>query len=391
MTALQTEDLTVFYCYAHEDQEFREQLEQHLSNLKRLYHLKTWFDRQILPGENWEKVLEEKLRAADLIFLLISPAFMASDYCYNREMGQALARHNRGEARVIPILLRPVHWKNAPFSTIQMLPKDALSVASWKNRDDAFYDIILGIEKIVEDFLLLLQRQEAYQSQETFQASDTMNQLQGELDPHEQALSHFSSNMMISISQGDTLHKQGKYQEAVHVYMQAIGFNPNAVIKGPYKGNILTDLQKAEDALVLDPRSTPAYRNKVSALLELQRYEEALVTCKQFMQPGFYVIAVDYSNKAYALTMLGHYEEALQACEQALRLKTRLAAAYKNKAYALYATKRYKETLQACKQALDLKPDLAATYALMGMAFFQLEEYENASTAFSLWSKHLIL
>jgi hypothetical protein len=83
MTASQTEDLTVFYCYARKDQVFREQLEQHLSNLKRLYHLKTWFDRQILPGENWEKVLEEKLQAADLIFLLISPTFMASDYLMN--------------------------------------------------------------------------------------------------------------------------------------------------------------------------------------------------------------------------------------------------------------------------------------------------------------------
>jgi tetratricopeptide (TPR) repeat protein len=217
------------------------------------------------------------------------------------------------------------------------------------------------------------------------------NQLQGERDSHEQALSPVSSNIAFSISQGDTLHKQGKYQEAAYAYMQAIAFNLNAVIKTPYKGNALADLQKAEDALALDPRSTAAYRNTVSALLELQRYEEALVICKQFMQSDFYIIAVDYSNKAYALTMLGRYEEALQACEQALRLKVRLAVAYKNKAYALYGMKCYTETLQACEQALYLKPDLAAVYALMGMAFFQLEEYENASMAFSLWSKHLVL
>ncbi len=89
--------------------------------------------------------------------------------------------------------------------------------------------------------------------------------------------------------------------------------------------------------------------------------------------------------------MLGRYEEALQACEQALRLKTRLAVAYKNKAYALYGMKRYKESLRACEQAFYLKPDLAAAYALMGMTFFQLEEYENASAAFSLWSKRLFL
>lgn len=412
MTALQSEELTVFYCYAHEDRMFREQLEQHLSNLKRLYHLNTWFDHHILPGEDWEKVLEEKLQTADLIFLLISPAFMASDYCYTKEMSRALARHNQGEARVIPILLRPVHWKNAPFSPLQMLPEGALPITSWKNSDEAFYHIILSIEKIIEDLLLLRQSQRSsqvqtseefssQQNQESVQARgqgrnedgamQDKNQLTETVDTREQALKPIPSDLIPSIYQGDALHKEGKYQEAIHVYIQAIGFNLNAVLKSPYKGDVLANLQEAEEALALDSRSTAAYRNKVSALLELQRYEEALLTCKQFMQPGFYVMAVDYNDQAYALAMRERYEEALLACEQALRLKPRLAVAYKNKAYALYGLKRYEEALQACEQALSLKPNLAATYALMGMALFQLEKYEEASTAFSLWSKHFSL
>jgi hypothetical protein len=111
MATSATNDLKIFYCYARE--------EQHLSNLKRLYHLKIWFDREILPGENWETIIEENLNTADLVLLLITPAFMAFDYCSNKEMLRALERYAKGEARVIPIHLRPVHWKNAPFSMIQ--------------------------------------------------------------------------------------------------------------------------------------------------------------------------------------------------------------------------------------------------------------------------------
>lgn len=413
MTLLRADGLDVFYCYAHEDQLFRDQLEQHLSNLKRFYHLRTWSAHQIAPGENWQSVLEEKLQTADLIFLLISPAFMASDYCYTKEMDHALARHNRGEARAIPILLRPVHWKNAPFSTIQMLPKGALPVASWHNSDDAFYSIVLGIEEIIENLLSsrrsqpspAMRRSEevssSYQKQETSQAKEEemrndraenrTSQLVDVLDTHEQMSTAIPDDRESSIRQGDILHKQGKYWEAIHAYMQAMHSNLNAVLKSPYKGDAQADLQKAEETLALDPRSTAAYRNKVSALLELQRYEEVLLVCEQFMLPGFYIMAVDYSNQAYALAQLGRYEEALQACEQALRLKPRLALAYKNKAYALQGLKRYEEALLACERAISLKPDLAAAYALMGMALFHLERHKEASTALSLWSQYAVL
>ena len=222
-------------------------------------------------------------------------------------------------------------------------------------------------------------------------AENRTSQLVDVLDTHEQMSTAIPDDRESSIRQGDILHKQGKYWEAIHAYMQAMHSNLNAVLKSPYKGDAQADLQKAEETLALDPRSTAAYRNKVSALLELQRYEEVLLVCEQFMLPGFYIMAVDYNNQAYALTLLGRYEEALQACEQALRLKPRLALAYKNKAYALQGLKRYEEALLACERAISLKPDLAAANALMGMALFHLERHKEASTALSLWSQYAVL
>ena len=97
----------------------------------------SWSDKEIVPGTEWRKGIDAQLNTADLILLLISAYFMSSEYCYSIEMQQALQRHHAGQARVIPILLRAVDWKEAPFSELQMLPEDARSVAQWKDRDEA--------------------------------------------------------------------------------------------------------------------------------------------------------------------------------------------------------------------------------------------------------------
>src|SRR5258708_2391792 len=128
-------EIKLFYCYAHEDKTLRDELEIHLSSLKRQYRLNNWYDRQILPGEDWEQAIDKNLTTADLILLLISPHFMDSDYCYGKEMQRALERHQAGTCRVIPILLRPTYsWEEAPFGFIQLLPTDAVPITRWADR-----------------------------------------------------------------------------------------------------------------------------------------------------------------------------------------------------------------------------------------------------------------
>jgi tetratricopeptide (TPR) repeat protein len=379
--------LTAIYCYAHEDQSLCEQLEQHLINLKRLYHLRTWFDSQILPGEDRKKIFEYKLQTADLILLLISPDFMTYDD-YDQYLSLILTRYHKGEARVIPVYLRPIHWKDAPFSGIQVLPNDTQPVVLWENRDEAFYDIALGIEKVIKDLLLVRQSQEILKKNRE-DVSSNVHPFAAALDTQRRTLDPILNDMVVSINRGNMFHKQGKYQEAIHAYMQVIEANFDSVMKHSYKGDAWVDLRKAEETLALDLRSSVAYRDKVSALLELQRYEEALQTCEAFMKPGFYVIAVDYNNKAYALARLKRYAEALQACEQAIRLKPGLVAAYKNKAIALHGLTLYEEALQTCSQAISLKPDFSAIYALLGIALFHLKRDQESCAAFVRWSELL--
>ena len=151
------QEIKLFYCYARVDKALRDELEKHLSNLKRQYRLNTWHDRVILPGEDWEQAIDKNLNTSHLVLLLISPDFMASDYCYNKEMTKALERERKGLCRIIPILLRPTDWEGAPFSHLQMLPTDTRPVTSWPDHDQAFWDIAIGIRMVLKDFLLTLE------------------------------------------------------------------------------------------------------------------------------------------------------------------------------------------------------------------------------------------
>lgn len=143
------QEIKLFYCYSHEDEDLRNELEVHISSLKRHYNLTHWHDRKILPGIDWRRAIDQHLATSNLVLLLISPYFMASDYCYGEEMQRALELHRAGIVHVIPIILRPTHWENTPFSALQMLPTDAKPVTSWPNYDMAFHDIVQGINNLL--------------------------------------------------------------------------------------------------------------------------------------------------------------------------------------------------------------------------------------------------
>jgi hypothetical protein len=132
----------VFISYSHRDDELRAQLETHLAMLKRKGVVRGWSDRRITAGQEWDKQIDRHLESADIILLLVSPDFLASDYCYDIEVTRAMQRHEGGGARVVPIILRHCDdWQSAPFGKLQALPKDARPVTDWPDRDKAFADV----------------------------------------------------------------------------------------------------------------------------------------------------------------------------------------------------------------------------------------------------------
>jgi hypothetical protein len=142
---------SVFISYSHQDRALREELETHLSNLRRQNVITSWYDGNITPGTEWESQIFEHLNTDHIILLLISADFMASDFCYSLEMKRAIARHDANQARVLPIILRPTDWKGAPFAKLKLLPTDGKAVTRWPTHDDAFEDIVQGIREAIDD------------------------------------------------------------------------------------------------------------------------------------------------------------------------------------------------------------------------------------------------
>lgn len=143
--------LNVVLSYAHRDGPLLRELEKHLSALRRSAVIASWFDREISAGTHFDREISKHLMFSDIVLLLISPDFINSDYCYRREMKVALKRHASGQARVIPIILRPVDWVRTPIGRLLALPTDAKPVTTWRRRDDALLDVAKGVRRVAEE------------------------------------------------------------------------------------------------------------------------------------------------------------------------------------------------------------------------------------------------
>ena len=137
--------LSVFLSYSHEDEQLRNQLEQQLTILKRQNIIDIWHDRRITAGEHIDHTISANLEAAKIILLLVSPAFLASNYCYEREMQRAMQRHAAGEAVVISVILRPCEWQETELAKLLVTPTDGKPITQWPDLDVAFLDVAKAI------------------------------------------------------------------------------------------------------------------------------------------------------------------------------------------------------------------------------------------------------
>jgi hypothetical protein len=142
---------TLFFSYSHKDSDFRDRLEIHLTALKRQGVIDIWHDRNIGAGKEFDDEIDENLNEADIILLLVSPNFIASDYCYEIEMKRAMVRHRKGDARVIPVILEPCDWQRLPFGKLVATPTDGKPISKFPNENDGFLEVTIAIRKAAED------------------------------------------------------------------------------------------------------------------------------------------------------------------------------------------------------------------------------------------------
>ncbi|MXY14404.1 MAG: toll/interleukin-1 receptor domain-containing protein [Proteobacteria bacterium] len=141
----------VVFSYSHVDEQLRNELEKHLSPLKRLGRIETWHDRRIVPGEEFDSEIDQHFAEADIVLLLVSPDFIASDYCYEIEMTNSIQRHECGEATVIPVILRPCAWKQLPFGKLLAATPGGKAIVTYTNIDDGFVEVVNAVTRALDE------------------------------------------------------------------------------------------------------------------------------------------------------------------------------------------------------------------------------------------------
>jgi len=140
---------SVFFSYSHVDEALRDQVETQLALLKRQGVIETWHDRRIGAGEEFTGSIQQHGETDDIVLLLVSADFIASDYCYDIEMMRAMERHAAGEAIVIPVILRACDWHGAPFGKLNATPPDGKPITQYADRDQALLEVAKAVRGAV--------------------------------------------------------------------------------------------------------------------------------------------------------------------------------------------------------------------------------------------------
>ncbi len=147
-----TDKINLFIAFSEADTEVKDELVEHLGFLRREGQIEVWHKQLIGAGENLEDKQKEALQKAQIILLLISSDYISSDEAFENEVKPAIERHQQGQSKVIPVIVRDCLWKTGMLSQLSPLPVGGKSVNQWQDRDAAFKNIVSEIQKLVARF-----------------------------------------------------------------------------------------------------------------------------------------------------------------------------------------------------------------------------------------------
>lgn len=339
-----TSTIKICCCYSHEDKKDLVELEKHLTPLKSQGLISIWSDKKIKVGEDWAQAIEEQLKTAHIILLLISSDFISSDYCSNKEMARAMERYEKEQTYVIPINLRqisPPIWNSLPFGKLQAIPNKVIPYTPGEARDAAFSEVAGHIFGVV---------------------------------------STLRAKIQTIAEEAERYFGVGKYPEALNKYQELIN---------------------------LDVQHQDAYIKKVQTLLKLDRPEECLACLQKAPKPDTLATNISLYEcyaRVYEILekneeSLTAYDKAINTCDEALH---KLDGERKNnhnqksddnsqkddfiehkahllecKAHLLYSMHRENDALSTYEKLANLYPQ-EATYEKIGEIQYQLHQYNSA-------------
>lgn len=159
--------LKTFIVYARDDKHHKDQLLRHLRPLVHNRYLDIWHDGDILPGEDWEKLIKTNLKASQIVLVLVSVNSLNSDFIQSEELATAVEQLTQGNTRIVPIIVAPCLWRyHQLFAGLQGLPEDMRPVVSWANTDEAWTNVVESLAGMIEEFRELEKKEQERLTQE---------------------------------------------------------------------------------------------------------------------------------------------------------------------------------------------------------------------------------
>lgn len=142
--------MNAFISYSHVDEVTLNLFHKHLAQLKRENVINDWTDKNIMPGGKLDQTISYALERSKLFIAMLSPDYIASQYCYEKEFAKALEMQAQGLITIVPVILEPCDWLSTPFKDFKALPKDGKAVNTWENKNNAFLDVIQNLRRLIE-------------------------------------------------------------------------------------------------------------------------------------------------------------------------------------------------------------------------------------------------
>ena len=144
--------INIFISYSKEDESYLKPLKTRLDNIKRSFSLNYWSDHHLQAGGKVHQDILRALETADIVLLIVSPDFIATDYCFDIEVQKALQLYEQGKNTVIPIIIREtLDWVNYNIGQLTALPTKGKPLEDWQSADKFWTNVQQGIRERVAE------------------------------------------------------------------------------------------------------------------------------------------------------------------------------------------------------------------------------------------------